>query len=178
MQYGKRYSSSVFHFKQTNASLCIDGCQLDSTLSFRSHIKSTTTTAFFHLRNISRLGTLSVTETLIHSFITSRLDYSNGVMSGLPSKALDRLQYVQNSAARLLTKPLHRAHPVLKKLHWLAVKQRITYKILLLTYTSLTHLHPSTSLISSTPTPSHGPCAPQARTYYPFLAHSKTQNLW
>ena len=100
--------------------LVVDGCSispspevrnlgviLESTLSLRSHINNITTkSAFYHLRNISRLRpslTHSVTETLIHAFITSRLDYCNGVLSGLPTKALSRLQYVQNSAARVLT---------------------------------------------------------------------------
>ena len=68
------------------------GIILDSTLSFQSHIKSITKMAFFHLRNISRLRPYlfdSVTETLIHAFISSRLDYCNGVLYGLPDKALN-----------------------------------------------------------------------------------------
>ena len=53
------------------------------TLSFQSHIQSITKASFFHLKNISRLWQYlsdSVTETLIHSFISSRLDYCNGVL--------------------------------------------------------------------------------------------------
>ncbi|KAG5274109.1 hypothetical protein AALO_G00159280 [Alosa alosa] len=146
--------------KVGDLTLVIDGCPtspspkvrnlgviMDSTLSFSFHIQSITKTAFFHLRNISRLRpslTDSVTETLIHAFVTSRLVYCNGVLSGLPNKALDRLQYVQNSAARVLThtKPWQHITPILKKLHWLPIKQRISYKILLLIYKSLHSLAP------------------------------------
>ncbi|KAJ8372143.1 hypothetical protein AAFF_G00294270 [Aldrovandia affinis] len=96
----------------------------DCMEDYRSHIKSMTKSAFFHLKNISRLRPSlsdSVTETLIHAFITSRLDYCNGVLFGVPSKALDRLQYVQNSAARVLTrtKPWQHITPTLIRLHWL-----------------------------------------------------------
>ena len=115
------------------------GIILDSTLSYQSHIKAITKSAFFHLKNISRLRPSlsdSVAEMLIHSFVTSRLDYCNGVLFGIPSKYLDRLQYVQNSAARVLTrtKPWQHITPTLRQLHWLPVKFRITYKLLLLTY--------------------------------------------
>ncbi|XP_041638364.1 uncharacterized protein LOC121506616, partial [Cheilinus undulatus] len=123
------------------------GVILDSTLSFQSHIKSVTKSAFYHLKNISRLRPSlpdSVAETLIHAFITSRLDYCNGVLSGVPSKTLDRLQYVQNSAARVLTRtrPWKHITPTLIHLHWLPIKSRINYKVLLLTYKSLHALAP------------------------------------
>ena len=53
-----------------------------------------------------------------------------------PQPVIDRLQYVQNCAARLVTRTRSSKHitPVLRRLHWLLVRQRITYKILLLTY--------------------------------------------
>ena len=42
-------------------------------------------------------------ETLIHAFITSRLDYCNSILYGSPAYILNKLQYVQNSTARMLT---------------------------------------------------------------------------
>lgn len=96
----------------------------------------------FHLKIISRLQpplTDSVAETLIHAFVTTQLDYCNEVLFGISIKALDRLQYVQNSAARLITGTRFLEHitPALISVHWLPVKAFITYKILLLTYKSL-----------------------------------------
>ncbi len=49
-------------------------------------------------------------ETLIHTFLTFRLEYCNEVLSGKPSKALDSLPYVQNSVARVLTSTKPRQH--------------------------------------------------------------------
>ena len=42
----------------------------------------------------------------------------------------------QNNAARVITRQRKRDHitPALRKLHWLPVRQRISYKVLLLTY--------------------------------------------
>ncbi len=58
------------------------GVILDSNLSFENHISNVTKTAFFHLRNISKLwNMLSVSdaEKLVHAFMTSRLDYCNAL---------------------------------------------------------------------------------------------------
>ena len=76
------------------------------------------------------------TETLIHAFITCRLDQCNSLLYGLPDTHIARLQRIQNSAARLVTRTRSSEHitPVLRKLHWLPVKYRIMYKILILTY--------------------------------------------
>lgn len=44
-------------------------------------------------------------------FVSSRIHYCNALLAGIPSKTIQRLQYVQNSAARVLTKTR-------KTLHW------------------------------------------------------------
>ena len=67
------------------------------------------------------------------------------LLYGLPKSVLDKLQYVQNCAARLVTRTRSSEHitPVLRTLHWLPVRrQQITYKILLLTYKALNGMAP------------------------------------
>ena len=113
------------------------GVLIDSDLTFSSHIKSITKTAFYQLKNISRVkGFMSQTdqEKLIHAFISSRLDYCNGLLTGLPQKSIKQLQLIQNAAARVLTRTKRSEHitPVLKSLHWLPVSYRINVKVLLL----------------------------------------------
>lgn len=107
----------------------------DFTLLFLSHIQNVTKSALFNLKNISGLRPSlsdSVTETLIYSFISFSLDNGNAILSGLPDKAFDRLQYVINSAARVLTgtRPWHHMTPILMQLHWLSIKSFIPHKIL------------------------------------------------
>eukprot|EP00064_Thunnus_orientalis_P007132 superscaffoldBa00000777_g7151 len=60
------------------------GVILDPTLLFQSHIKSITICTFYRLKNISIFQPSlsdSMAETLIHAFITSHLDYCNGVLA-------------------------------------------------------------------------------------------------
>ena len=67
---------------------------------------------------------------------------------------LNKLQYVQNSAARILTSTHRSDHtPVLQDLHWLPVKYRIDFKILLITSKHSTTWRPPPSLTSSTAIP-------------------------
>ncbi len=89
------------------------GVFFNLSLSNASQISSVVKTSFPHLRNIARLRTsltLADSEILIIALITSRLDYWNALFLGLPKKLIARLQYVQNSAARVLTSTRCSAH--------------------------------------------------------------------
>ncbi len=81
------------------------GVILDHNLSFENHISHVTKTAFFHLRNIAKLqNMLSVSdaEKLVNAFMTSRLDCCNALLGGCPASSINKLQIVQNAAARVL----------------------------------------------------------------------------
>ena len=124
------------------------GVIFDQDMSFNSHIKQISRTAFFHLSNIAEIRHILCqkdAEKLVHAFVTSRLDYCNSLLSGCSNKSLKTLQLIQNAAARLLTRTRKRDHisPVLASLHWLPVKSRIEFKILLLTYKAVNGQAPS-----------------------------------
>ncbi len=123
------------------------GVVLDSNLSFENHISHVTKTAFFHLKNISKLWNMfsfSDAEKLVHAFMTSRLDYCNALLVGCPASSINKQQIVQNATARFLTRSRKYDHitPILQFLHWRPIKFRISYKILLLTYKALNGLPP------------------------------------
>ncbi len=102
---------------------------------------------------------MSNAEMLIHAFMTSRLDYCNALLGGCSARLINKLQMVQNAAARVLTRTRKYDHisPVLSTLHWLPIKHRIDLKILLITYKALNGLTPHylSELLShySTPRP-------------------------
>ncbi len=111
------------------------GSTLDSELSMSKQISNTTKSAYYHLRQIGKVRQHLDRETckkVVHSTVTSRIDYHNALLTNATAKECNRLQLVQNSAARLITGTRKFDHitPILYDLHWLPVQARITFKAL------------------------------------------------
>ena len=129
------------------------GVLLDENLSMRPQILDVKKQCFRSLHAMSRIRShfrFSDFETLIHAFVSSKIDYCNSLLVGAPRCDIVHLQRVQNYAARLLTFKRKRDPVDLISLHWLPVSQRIVFKILLFTYKCMNSLAPSylSSLIS------------------------------
>ena len=142
------------------------GAYFDSTMCMVPHVNNCIKNIYYHLRRISGIRRHLNNDTcakIVHAFVTSRLDFNNALLIGLPHRTLYRIQIVQNSAARLLsqTKKYDHITPVLHKLHWLPVHQRIKFKILYIIHKaifsddapiylqSLVTLHKPTTLLRS-----------------------------
>ena len=79
----------------------------DHHMSMDVQIKNVCRSALFHIRNVSAIRHLlpmSVAAQLMHSLVTSRLDYCNSIPYGLPDCKINRLQRVQNIAARVVSR--------------------------------------------------------------------------
>ena len=123
------------------------GVIFDSLCGLEKHISLVCRNAYYQIRNIGTIRKYvdqKTTQTLVHAYVTSRLDYCNSLLYGLPKHLLERLQRVQNTAARMITKTRKYDHitPVLKELHWLPIEERIEYKIILITFKALNDLAP------------------------------------
>ena len=99
----------------------------------RHHITNVCKAGFFYLHNIRRTKKYLSRDsllTLVHAFITSRLDYCNALLYGLPKEQIAKLQRVQNAAARLIMDIGKYSHitPALCELHRLPVPARIILK--------------------------------------------------
>ena len=124
------------------------GLIVDDSLSLEEHVNSISKSCYYHIRRIAKIRKYlseDSTAALVHALITCRLDNGNALLYGLPKYLIQRLQAVQNCAARLVScKPRYaRATPILRELHWLPVESRIIFKILLLVYKSLNNLAPA-----------------------------------
>ena len=118
------------------------GMVMDERLTMKEHIHSVCKAAYAQLRNIALIRrhiTQNAAATLIQSLVISRLDNMNSLLYGLPDSELNKLQRIQNHAAKvvLMKKKSDHVTPLLMSLHWLRIPFRIEYKLLLLTYKCL-----------------------------------------
>lgn len=114
---------------KTSVSLLIPSLHLTNILKILLELPSIISATF------QKCDTNSDADTLVHAFVSSRLDYCNVQFSGLPKSSVRSLQLVQKAADRILTKTRTSDHmtPDLSSLHWLLIQVRDVYKVLLLT---------------------------------------------
>ena len=123
------------------------GVYFDNNLCLDKHLKTqakSLNSSLFKIGKIRKYLDKKNCAALISGLFTSRLDYCNSLFYGLPHTSIDKLQKLQNRAARTLTftRKFDHITPVLRQLHWLPVEKRVSYKVLLLTFKSLHGLAP------------------------------------
>jgi len=84
-------------------------------------------------------------KTLVHAFMNRRLDYCDSLLYGVSEELLQKLQVLQNAAARVVTgaRKVDHITPVLHELHWLPVRQRIGFKLAMTVYKCLSGMAPA-----------------------------------
>ena len=119
------------------------GVMLDEELSFSDQINKVVKSSFSTIRKLTQIkGFLSEDELkqLVCSYVFSLLDYCNSLYYGINSNLIRKMQHVQNCAARLVSKtkiPSGGLDQVFMDFHWLKVKFRHIYKILLIVHNCL-----------------------------------------
>jgi hypothetical protein len=118
------------------------GVTLDATLSLDRYVTDVVRVCNFHIRALQHIRsrlTFDVAKSVACSIIGSRLDYCNSLLFNTTESNIIRLQKVQNRLARLVcNEPCTSSATELRRLlHWLPVRQRISYKLAVITYSAL-----------------------------------------
>ena len=108
-----------------------------SNVPMTSQVANVCRSAYYHLSRIAKIRdsiSTTVCKSLIHGLVTSRLDYGNAILYGISDRHMHRLEMVQRSAARIVTQ-IRRGDrqsmtTILRQLHWLPVRKRIDFKLL------------------------------------------------
>ena len=155
------FSSKYSKCRESPASIKVGGTEVvsanwvknlgifqDDVLSMENQINNICCMGYYHLHNIGRVRrylTNDSTKILVHSLVLSRIDYGNALLYGVNDCYLNKLQRLQNLAARVICKVPRRDHITqqLVSLHWLPIRCRIEYKVLLYVYKIVYGLAPS-----------------------------------
>ena len=123
------------------------GAMFDEEMRMDAQVNNMCKSAWFHLYMVGKIRdylSIEQTKTIIHAYVTPKLDGNNSLLLGARKAQLDKLQLIQNAAARMIVKMRKSDHITqpLRDLHWLPVKKRTSFKLLLLVYKSLNGLGP------------------------------------
>ena len=120
------------------------GFNVDANLTMTSQVANVCRSAYYHLSRIAKIRdsiSTTVCKSLIHGLVTSRLDYGNAILYGISDRHMHRLEMVQRSAAQIV-RQIRRGNrqsmtTILRQLHWLPVRKRIDFKLLVLVHKAI-----------------------------------------
>ena len=123
------------------------GSWLDENISLVKHVTMKCKAAMWNIdriRNIWSYLDTSTWKTLVASLVTPHLDYGNGLLIGAMDMIIRKYQQIQNIATKLI---LNRSKTdsttrACYELHWLPIRVRIEYKILLFVFKCLNNMGP------------------------------------
>ena len=132
----------------SSSALNLVGVTFDQSLSFHQHVANVCRLCYLEIHCISsvhHLLTDDATKAFLCAFVLSRLDYCNALLACSPKHLIEKLQKVQNHAARLIfpCSKFDHVTPLLHSLHWLPVHMRTDYKISSLCFKVLESTAPS-----------------------------------
>ena len=118
------------------------------------HVNYICKCAYLQIRVIGHLRPYindKAAQTLVQNLIITRIDDCNALLYGAPRYVIQKLQRLQNMAARIITRIKRTAHitPSLASLHWLPIDQRIEHKLLVNTYRAIHGTAPEYVLASN-----------------------------
>ena len=121
------------------------GCILDSKLNKSQHVSRACKSANYYLhciRKIRNFISMDVCKLLVHTLVMVRLDYCNALLCGAREDVIKQLERLQRQVARVVCKKYKNDHNSVTELmwglHWLPIRARIQYKILLPVYKAFT----------------------------------------
>ena len=143
LQIGKSVISSI------SAATSL-GCILDSKLNMSQHVSRVckSTNYYLHcIRKIRNFISMDACKLLVHTLVMVRLDYCNALLCGEREDVIRQLERLQRQAARVVCKKYKNDHTSVTELmwglHWLPIRARIQYKILLLVYKAFNNGSPT-----------------------------------
>ena len=113
------------------------GVVLDDSMLFDVHISDICRSSFNRIRNLSKIGkylTQESSEIAVHAFITSKLDYCNSLLYGCRKMQFKKLQYVQNTAARIVRALLRLVNLITLRLFYLTFTGSLLVIVLFLKF--------------------------------------------
>ena len=124
------------------------GATFDPNAKMEYQVNATCKSAWYRIYQIGKIRpylTQDETKSIVHAYVTSKLDQNNSLLIGCPDHLISKLQKVQNAAAKIIFRAKKYDHVtiLLKDLHWLPTPQRIVFKVLLLCFKALHDEGPS-----------------------------------